>query len=384
MKATRKPFSASASSSSSKKNGLKQHQEQSRSATSATVEEKWDLWKDDAECFLAAFDKLMEEAIFFHERDKLLLAYRRMKALKKTLRHHLSQENTDPTVQQELQQLLKVWQKEHVQRWKQLKKEVAEVKTVLEELLSDESWTLIKESNGVETLYRHEKDTPVHSIKIKGKMRCPILNILAVINEHTLYDRWIPLLAECRLIEQVSLYRKAIYMRGALPWPFAHRDACVFGYGVDMLEDEGMVLAVVRDCKSDDLRTSEVPAATNSSYVRSEVKIAGFVLRPISENESDIIMMANADPKFNYLPYSLLNFGTKVLSFKMFAMLEEQCKSIDNEGPNDYKEKMEASPLIYGELRSRLLEHFQPHVNDNTSSSEKKTEQNNNVTPSRF
>jgi hypothetical protein len=88
-------------------------------------------------------------------------------------------------------------------------------------------WTLVGEHEGgnVQVFYRGEKSTPVHSIKMQGTQsfqeelrsmrtfdvtdasRCvsgvrhgagvvdsPALNLMAIMNEHSLYDSWIPLL----------------------------------------------------------------------------------------------------------------------------------------------------------------------------------------------
>ncbi len=103
----------------------------------------------------------------------------------------------------------------HEQRFQVIKRERQEVKNLIKELVNNEGihklsalllystlrdinqplgWTLVRETDGVKTHYRHEDSTPVHSIKMEGVINSPALNIMAIMNEHSLYDTWIPLL----------------------------------------------------------------------------------------------------------------------------------------------------------------------------------------------
>ena len=44
------------------------------------------------------------------------------------------------------------------------------------------------------------------------------------------------------------------------------------------------------------------------------------MIQPISENQTKLVMMTNVDPKLAYMPYTLLNWATKVLSYQMWSI----------------------------------------------------------------
>jgi len=129
----------------------------------------------------------------------------------------------------------------------------------------------------------------------------------------------------------------------------------LLGYGVDLLEEKGIVVAMIRSCVPEDMPEHPLPP-TDPQIVRCDIKFAGWMMRPISENETSVIMMANADPKFSYVPYALLNLVTKHLAFKMFSRLETQAQSI-TEG-SEYDQKMKENPELYGEIEKRLKDFF--------------------------
>ncbi len=55
-------------------------------------------------------------------------------------------------------------------------------------------------------------------------------------------------------------------------------------------------------------------------FITNYVHLNSVMLRPLSETSTHAIMMTNTDPKFNYIPYSLLNWATKVLSWTMWTV----------------------------------------------------------------
>jgi hypothetical protein len=240
---------------------------------------------------------------------------------------------------------------------KQIENEVKEVTNLIDELNNNEGWTLVKEVDDIKTFYRHEPSTPVHSIKMQGIIDCPALNIMAVMNEHSLYHKWIPLINEVCLIKQLSNYRKVIYLNANLPWPLAPRDAVMYGYGVDYLEEETIVV-MIRSCVEDDLPPQDahlIPPPEN--FTRVDTKFAGVLLRPLSETSTYVTMMSNTDPKFTYIPYALLNWATKQLSFTMWSTLVERAKTIGMEG-NEYEKLMQDKPELYANIQQKLDVYF--------------------------
>jgi len=124
----------------------------------------------------------------------------------------------------------------------QIRQEKAEVITVRADLMNDSCWTLVKDSAGVKTFYRHDESLPIHSIKLEGVMDCSMINLFVVLYEVDLYTLWWPLSKEVKQLQQVSKYKKLVYMRTELPWPLWSRDACFYAYGVDCWKKTQLLL----------------------------------------------------------------------------------------------------------------------------------------------
>jgi len=186
-----------------------------------------DLVITDVSQFVLLFPSLLDETLRLYEDDKLFLAHKAVQKMRNSLAHHQAAVDAYTAEVQVGLKGIEMEMEKHSKRMQTIVKEANEVLQLIEELEDDQGWSLVSqhEDGNVQVFYRNENSTPVHSIKMQGIIDSPALNLMAVMNEHTLYDTWIPLLREVQLVKHISRYRKVIYLSAYLPWPISSRDA---------------------------------------------------------------------------------------------------------------------------------------------------------------
>jgi len=170
-------------------------------------------------------------------------------------------------------------------------------------------------------------------------------------NEIDLYPTWIPIVTRAYNLTQVSRFRKFVYVRAdKVPFPFESRDVCIFGYGVDSL-DEDTITIIARDCEQqhDHNHVLESPGCT-----RIDLTMGGALLKPLSPTETFVTIVANVDPKVAIIPYALLNWGTKTLVHYVFLALRDLTKNLEG---SEFEERLKTSPT-YVEIRPILDNYF--------------------------
>jgi len=252
-----------------------------------------------------------------------------------------------------VQELLKKYERE----LNEIVEKFQETSHLLQEFHTLNGWSLVKKKNEVSTFYRHEEGDLMHSIRLEGVISCPIFDVLAVVYEVDLYPEWWPHIKECFTLKQITNYRKIVYMRGELPWPLYNRDICLYGYGVDMLEESDTIIIAVRSCTSKDAEQFQVelPPLPNF-HCRVECKFGGMMMKPLSENSTSVVMLCNVDPKLSGVPYWLLNWITKQVAHVMFEALRVKFSNIKG---SIYEKRILEKPEIYQDAKNRIFSHFE-------------------------
>jgi len=292
--------------------------------------------------FYSEFSSLIDQFIQLRSEDKLFLANKVLVRLEEGLKFFSGREGKE-----RMQELHDQFNSRVGDFLAQFKTEIQELKVLLQDFSSTEGWNLVKEADGVKTFYKHESSTPVHSIRLEGVVESPLFDVTAVVYEADLYKNWWPLVKESRQICQLSKFRKQVYMRADMPWPVWDRDVFLHGYGVDMLEEDTVVVMV----HSSDTEEVAIP----SRHVRMICSFGGFLAKPISATATKVIMLANVDPKMSYIPYTFLNLATKQLAHLMFQMLRRQCQKISG---SEYEKRIKENPQVYSEIQQRLQLYF--------------------------
>jgi len=198
--------------------------------------------------------------------------------------------------------------------------------------------------------YQKPLDMPTHSMRVEGTIDASILSILVIIYEVDLYKSWWPMILESKVIQEITIYKKYVYLTSWIPFPMQTRDVCLFGSGVDILENDTIVISV-HSCekdfniakdeadhddknkdeeKKDGGKEEEVNDHHNhlntpEKTVRMTISLCGIKLVPTSKTKTSVVCIVNCDPKL-LVPYWLLNMVTKQFAPKVYETLEALAK----------------------------------------------------------
>lgn len=214
----------------------------------------------------------------------------------------------------------------------------------------DKSWILAKHHHGVKTFWRHLPDQPLVAVRMHGLIHAALINVLAVFLENELWAEWFTRLTHSTTCRSLSLFSKSVYVRANGVGPVSARDAFIVGQGFDLLSD-GAALVICRDAASHEADI----APPQDGDVRVNVVFGGALLIPVSEHETDLILLACADPHLAVIPTWLMNFVTKQLADQFFQLLRNRAEHF----PVCYNERIAANPPLYDEISERIAMFFQ-------------------------
>lgn len=290
-----------------------------------------------------------------------------------------------------------------------IKIEAQEVRALLEAFQDESShWEAkMENSRGTQVMWRPTRGSPIHTLRLDGKLPISMFNILSVIMEVDLYLNWIPTvmgigLKRINMLSDMDRFRKFVHCDASIPWPIANRDCNLVGFGVDLL-DQGRVLAVARsyECapespasvnwslfpetahlgaQKDDIqiespnldsipftnpgvaeavqKLESIPAlipSVKSGIVRSKVHQGGFLLTPISDTETAVSALFQVDPDLAVMPSWLINWCMKHFMFTVLDLLGKAASKVGTE-KSPYTKRMTDKPEVYEYLRQRLEE----------------------------
>jgi hypothetical protein len=241
----------------------------------------------------------------------------------------------------------------------QLVKTTIENLTMCRELLhqlgSDDTWELVRESNGLKTFYRSEKDVATHSFKVVGEVQAETIALFSLIYEVTQFSRWFPFMRSGKQLTETSRYKKVCQAIIAAVWPMSDRECLLDCGGVDD-SSRGRVLINMKDLSKDHHDYYEPP----SKYVRCFMSFGGFMLKPISLNRTQVSFYTNVDPQVS-LPTSLLNMVTGKMIHTLLPTMEQWApKTKDPEG--EWAKERAKRELVYNDVQTKIERFFQDEI----------------------
>ena len=253
---------------------------------------------------------------------------------------------------------------------------------------SAENWTLLSDADGVKSYYREEKEHGTHSFKVEGLVDSPIAAVAAVLYEVDLYRTWFPLCVASENVCTLSLFRKLCRFQTWTLWPLSNREVFLDGYGVDCTEENSFLIFVrsvpeeittelvdkFRDEKMDEKFAPEIellcreyatlgvktipkenePFVSNpslSSFVRIIIHMCGFLIKPISADETFLQITFNVDPKLPFVSYAILNwFSSKIVHYILIMM-----RKVSKFGPDsEHAKQIQANPTFYDHIKGLI------------------------------
>ena len=117
--------------------------------------------------------------------------------------------------------------------------------------VSEDGWTLQKESHDVRTYYQNSESHPgVHSVRLDGDVDAPVFMLLCLFHEVDLFTRWIPSysllgLGFAKCVAHPSPTELMVHMNVNIPWPFMNRYCFFKCDGIDCMDDDTPQIGVI-------------------------------------------------------------------------------------------------------------------------------------------
>eukprot|EP00475_Leptophrys_vorax_P035951 TRINITY_DN5995_c0_g1_i1.p1 TRINITY_DN5995_c0_g1~~TRINITY_DN5995_c0_g1_i1.p1 ORF type:complete len:369 (+),score=112.62 TRINITY_DN5995_c0_g1_i1:22-1107(+) len=215
-------------------------------------------------------------------------------------------------------------------------------------IFESENWPIVSEANGAKIQYEPSPDgTGLHNFKVTANVKASMFNVMAVIYEVDFYKNWIPLLKFAKDFAILEKFQKIAHLELFGAWPvLSNRDLLVEGFGCIFDHDDAL-LAVLQSVQSNP-KVPNLPQADGYYVVRAEFKVGAFYVKYISEEETQIYMIINMDPKMPFFPDWVLNMATGQVLGWMFYYLE---KSAHFDESSPYTERIRNNPGVYDHVK---------------------------------
>ena len=233
-----------------------------------------------------------------------------------------------------------------------LRRDYEEVQSVLARFQVDAAWhTEVRGSVAIHTLTR--PGVPTATIKSEGELDVPAFQLLSLLYETDLYPTWVPFCKRAHTLAELSLVRKLVYEYFSLPL-IADRELMLYGYGVNALSDQGLLVVVAQSVSGEEFRGVEIPVP-QTGRVRAQVNFFGGVIRPLTRTRTHFQLISNFDPVLRRLPYGVLNWFSRKFAKKIFKMVAKQAAHFPN---SEHERRAAANPPFYAYVRNSLEDFF--------------------------
>eukprot|EP01097_Dermamoeba_algensis_P002431 TRINITY_DN1958_c0_g1_i1.p1 TRINITY_DN1958_c0_g1~~TRINITY_DN1958_c0_g1_i1.p1 ORF type:complete len:353 (-),score=73.31 TRINITY_DN1958_c0_g1_i1:160-1218(-) len=223
----------------------------------------------------------------------------------------------------------------------------------------DCGWAKVHEEPTLTSYYKFDTRTSRTHFLIKGTMEAPLLNVVAVMTEVDLWPNWFPSVAywglsKSQLVHRPSRVHFLAQMMLNFPWPLTPREMMVDAFGVDALDELGLVIVY---CKSASDMFHEFPVpAPPASHSRMKLNIGGFMVRPVNEKQCEVQIIFDVDPQIKYIPQKLL---TTILSFLCHVPFKQLGVVSQNLVGTEYEQRVKEDKYgLFTFATERLAEHL--------------------------
>lgn len=195
--------------------------------------------------------------------------------------------------------------------------------------------------------YRVEKDTSV-SIKVRGKLPCPLFQVLSILNESDLAGNWAPMFKSA---EKVHVYSRASQLiRQVFDYPIlGAKETIMYSFGINALEECGAVLICCRSPPEGATEFMGRPIPRKGKITRIQSANLVFLLYPISEGKQTTLeLYGNFYHGLRYVPMRLITYVVKKVVRGMFVSIAKQCQHF---ATSPYKQRVDDNPEFYCWMR---------------------------------
>ena len=217
---------------------------------------------------------------------------------------------------------------------REIESDFKDIKEVFKLCQDKEGW--ITEATGkIKVSYKNVPGTPTYSILTEAEIDVPMFNFITLMREVDLYHTWLPFCTRSTTITNLSRSRKLIYQEFNVPL-IANRQACLYGYGANLLLSDGVVVIVSKSCDQNayfkDIKLPEIGIGK-----KAIINMIGSIVRPISYEKTHVTMIINFDPMIKIIPYKVLNYFSRKLAKGMIKTILTKAKNFEG---SEYQKRM--------------------------------------------
>ena len=176
----------------------------------------------------------------------------------------------------------------------------------------------------------------------------PVYNPLAIFAEIDLFDKWMPQVDHIALVGRLSKFRRIIHYRFKMPIFFSNRDyVCSVVGNID--KEHKAVVFTMKSIETPEYLGFKIPQPGKA--VRVDMKLGALGFEYINDTQCRFRIVLQIDPKIKMIPFSVINFGTKLIIFEFLKILTHMSENYDDV----YKQRIKQNTLqIYSEARKRI------------------------------
>ncbi|MDT8453216.1 MAG: START domain-containing protein [Gammaproteobacteria bacterium] len=182
------------------------------------------------------------------------------------------------------------------------------------------SWEKIREEQGIVVYAQEIEGSDVVRVKTQMVIEASLEEVQAFIEDISKRKKWVPFLAEARILKDYSPTERLEYTLFEAPWPASDRDF-VYRRKLIYKDDEKIVMEVTSE-------ESELMPEQDET-VRAEILESRYTLLAVNDNKTKAELIFHADLK-GWLPNWIINRIQQALPFRMLQNLRLQVEQVNS------------------------------------------------------
>ena len=136
-----------------------------------------------------------------------------------------------------------------------------------------------------------------------------------------------------------------------LPWPLSNRSGICMARGIPIISGEKEAILIFSSIPDEPTWLGhEIKRDPNTVYV--DIHKAALYVKHIDSETIMMQLITNMDPKLNYIPTSLINFGLKHICGMFLSLAKKKCEQLDPE----YEELQKGEKAeMYDDIRKKIF-----------------------------
>ncbi len=177
---------------------------------------------------------------------------------------------------------------------------------------TEQSWEKIREENGVVVYSKEIDGSDIIKVKTQVVINVDMQILQSILDDVSFRQKWVPYLAESRILKKISDTEKLEYSLFVAPWPASDRD---FVYRQKLLHKDDEKIIFVMNVEETDLMPEQ------GGVVRADMIESRYTLTSLTDSQTNVELIFYADPK-GWLPDWVVNKIQQVLPYRMLRRLK--------------------------------------------------------------